>query len=456
MELRIVAGKGVTATVWSATSRSYGRSGDCFHCGEYDHLSRDCPTRPPPRNDKPCFKCGRVGHLARDCFQAKTGSTQSNPPGGKVSRPPKQQESNVNAKSTKPGTQSMPKAVEKKDTDKESVPHQQSSQQQTTQQSSLDQNLNNDSDQDLEPVPEPEPQPEVQPEPQPEEDEFYPLPPIPPVVFQEVSIQTFKINLVKPIGPIRGKRTFVEIDGILYVRLTPEEPEPEPEPVLEPEPESRPEQESESQQEQEPESQPEPEPESQPETEDQSLETFQDLTNKQERLGKKQVRKKQPQAPRQRQNKSKFEKQGKRRGTSVITDLYAGLEELEFDIILPNAPQSVEEEVVVQDQVGLVETPQENHVDEKNHLQGLEESPEIHEDLTMKVVEEELVDGVPVWFINLQAEISEIKNPTPVRKPKKELSPPVENNSHQRNSITHGKGQNGTGRGRAKGNRGKK
>mmetsp|Transcript_72102 Transcript_72102/g.143024 ORF Transcript_72102/g.143024 Transcript_72102/m.143024 type:complete len:189 (+) Transcript_72102:75-641(+) len=48
-----------------------GNGGECFNCGEYGHLSRECPG---PRKGGgggkgggACFICQEMGHLARDC-----------------------------------------------------------------------------------------------------------------------------------------------------------------------------------------------------------------------------------------------------------------------------------------------------------------------------------------------------------------------------------------------------
>ncbi len=39
----------------------------CFQCSQPGHLQRNCPRRPPARNDRRCFACGLPGHMARDC-----------------------------------------------------------------------------------------------------------------------------------------------------------------------------------------------------------------------------------------------------------------------------------------------------------------------------------------------------------------------------------------------------
>jgi len=41
-----------------------GRGPKCYNCGEFGHISKDCPDA---SQGPKCYNCGNFGHLSRDC-----------------------------------------------------------------------------------------------------------------------------------------------------------------------------------------------------------------------------------------------------------------------------------------------------------------------------------------------------------------------------------------------------
>jgi hypothetical protein len=162
----------------------------------------------------------------------------------------------------------------------------------------------------------------------------------------------------KPIGPVKGRRTVVEIDGVLYLRLTPEEPEPEPVPEEKPE-EQKPAEVAEEAAEKKEEAKPAPKGQQQ-----------------QQKKGGK--------------GKSAQTKKGKQEASLFSVPVF---EELEYDI----GPIS------------------------KNDVSKDEGKKKVNEVKTAVYEEEVDESGVPVWFKQLERDIDDIKNPVPKRKPKKSL-----------------------------------
>ncbi|KAL2549765.1 Cold shock protein 1 [Forsythia ovata] len=47
--------------------RRGGGGGECFNCGEYGHMVRDCDNNNGGGNGGGCYNCGGYGHMAQDC-----------------------------------------------------------------------------------------------------------------------------------------------------------------------------------------------------------------------------------------------------------------------------------------------------------------------------------------------------------------------------------------------------
>lgn len=164
----------------------------------------------------------------------------------------------------------------------------------------------------------------------------------------------------KPIGPVKGRHTVVEIDGILYLRLTPEEPEPESEKTEVPEPEIK---------------------EEPKEAANQAGET----KKVQETKKGKQANKKQ---------------QPRKNANAGAINLDALECELEFDI----GPSKTAKK----------DNNKDNNKEATKGNVGSTNTAAFEEKLNE--------DGIPLWFVQLERDIAAVKNPVPKRKPQAKKS----------------------------------